>query len=35
MINATIHKVNECVHVADIDRLHRVYRRTLELLLAP
>jgi succinyl-diaminopimelate desuccinylase len=35
VINATIHKVNECVSVADIDRLHRLYFRTLELLLAP
>jgi len=35
VINETIHKVNECVRVADIDRLHAVYRRTLELLLAP
>jgi len=34
MINETIHKVNECVRVADIDRLHRIYRRILELLLA-
>jgi succinyl-diaminopimelate desuccinylase len=34
VINATIHKVNECVRVADIDRLHSLYRRTLELLLA-
>jgi hypothetical protein len=25
--------VNECVRVADIDRLHSIYRRTLELLL--
>jgi hypothetical protein len=25
--------VNECVRVADIDRLHSLYRRTLELLL--
>ena len=32
--NETIHKVNECVRVADIDRLHAVYRRTLEVLLA-
>jgi len=31
--NPTIHKVDECVRVADIDRLHGVYRRTLELLL--
>jgi len=34
VINATIHKANECVQVADIDALHRLYRRTLELLLA-
>jgi succinyl-diaminopimelate desuccinylase len=34
VINATIHKANECVRVADIDRLHHLYRRTLELLLA-
>jgi succinyl-diaminopimelate desuccinylase len=34
VINASIHKVNECVRVADIDGLHRIYRRTLELLLA-
>jgi succinyl-diaminopimelate desuccinylase len=33
--NETIHKVNECVRVADIDRLQRIYYRTLELLLAP
>ena len=33
VINATIHKVNECVSVADIDALHRIYLRTLELLL--
>ncbi len=33
VINATIHKVNECVRVADIDRLQRIYHRTLELLL--
>jgi len=33
VINASIHKANECVQVADIDRLQRVYRRTLELLL--
>jgi succinyl-diaminopimelate desuccinylase len=35
VINETIHKVNECVRVADIDRLQRLYRRILELLLAP
>jgi succinyl-diaminopimelate desuccinylase len=34
VINATIHKVNESVRVADIDRLHQIYYRTLELLLA-
>jgi succinyl-diaminopimelate desuccinylase len=34
VINESIHKVNECVRVADIDRLHGLYRRTLELLLA-
>jgi len=35
VINETIHKVNECVRVADIDGLHRIYHRILELLLAP
>jgi succinyl-diaminopimelate desuccinylase len=34
VINETIHKVNECVRVADIDRLQRIYHRILELLLA-
>lgn len=34
VVNQTIHKVNECVRVEDIDRLHRLYYRTLELLLA-
>ena len=34
VINESIHKVNECVRVADIDLLHSIYRRTLELLLA-
>jgi succinyl-diaminopimelate desuccinylase len=33
VINATIHKVNECVRVADIELLRGIYRRTLELLL--
>ena len=33
VINASIHKANECVRVADIDALHGLYRRTLELLL--
>ena len=35
VINSTIHKVDECVLVADIDRLHQLYFRILELLLAP
>jgi succinyl-diaminopimelate desuccinylase len=34
VINATIHKVNESVRIADIDGLHRIYHRVLELLLA-
>ena len=34
VINATIHKVNECVRVADVDKLSAVYERVLELLLA-
>jgi succinyl-diaminopimelate desuccinylase len=33
VVNSTIHKANECVKVADIERLRRAYRRTLELLL--
>ena len=28
-VNATIHKLNECVPVADVERLHRVYYETL------
>jgi succinyl-diaminopimelate desuccinylase len=31
--NATIHKINECIRVADIEPLKNIYRRTLELLL--
>jgi succinyl-diaminopimelate desuccinylase len=34
VVNESIHKVNESVAVADIDKLHALYRRTLELLLA-
>ena len=34
VVNQTIHKVNECVRVAEIDALSRTYRRVLELLLA-
>ncbi len=33
--NATIHKIDECVRVADIEPLKSIYRRTLELLLGP
>ena len=32
-INASIHKIDEHVNVADIERLKNIYRRTLELLL--
>jgi len=35
VVNQSIHKVDECVRVADIGRLHALYRRTLEILLAP
>ncbi len=31
VVNATIHKVDECVNVADIDVLARIYERVLEL----
>ena len=34
-INATIHKINECVALDDIDRLHDVYFHTLQALLSP
>jgi len=34
VINATIHKVNESVAVADVDRLHRIYLNALKELLA-
>ena len=33
VINATIHKVNECVRIADIDPLSKMYERIIELLL--
>jgi succinyl-diaminopimelate desuccinylase len=33
VVNATIHKVNECVRVNDIDTLSRAYERMMELLL--
>jgi succinyl-diaminopimelate desuccinylase len=32
-VNATIHQVNECVRIEDLDRLSRVYERLLERLL--
>ena len=34
VINSTIHKVNESVSVADIDRLHRIYLNALKEMLA-
>lgn len=34
VINATIHKVNECVRTADVEVLARMYERIMELLLA-
>ncbi len=34
-LNATIHKLNECVGVADIEPLKLTYQRTLEILLNP
>jgi len=33
VVNATIHKVNECVRIADIDALHRMYCNLLRRLL--
>ena len=35
VVNRTIHQVNECCAVADIDALHRSYLRLLERLLGP
>ncbi len=32
-VNATIHQVNECVRIEDLDRLSRIYERLLERLL--
>jgi succinyl-diaminopimelate desuccinylase len=34
-LNATIHQVDECVAVADLDQLHRIYGRMIERLLLP
>lgn len=33
VVNATIHKIDECVNVADIDVLSRIYERVMELAL--
>ena len=33
--NATIHKVNECLPVAEVEMLPKIYRRILEILLQP
>ena len=33
-VNATIHKVNECVHAADLQLLSRMYQRIMEKLIA-
>ncbi|CNI07489.1 succinyl-diaminopimelate desuccinylase [Yersinia massiliensis] len=33
-VNATIHKVNECVHAADLQLLSRMYQRIMEQLIA-
>lgn len=32
-VNATIHKVNECVNIADVDKLSKLYQKMLEKLL--
>jgi succinyl-diaminopimelate desuccinylase len=32
-VNATIHKINECVEIAELDRVSAIYRRMLEKLL--
>jgi succinyl-diaminopimelate desuccinylase len=33
VVNATIHKVNECVRIEEIDELHRMYVGILQRLL--
>jgi succinyl-diaminopimelate desuccinylase len=33
-VNATIHKVNECVNIAELEKLTDMYQKTLEKLLA-
>jgi succinyl-diaminopimelate desuccinylase len=35
VVNATIHKVNECVAIADVELVSQAYERIMELLLAP
>ncbi|WP_350441123.1 hypothetical protein, partial [Proteus terrae] len=32
-VNATIHKVNECVNAADLQQLSRIYQRVMEQLI--
>ena len=34
VVNASIHKVNECVRIEDVDTLHAIYLQTLRNLLA-
>lgn len=34
-LNATIHQVDECVAIEDLERLHRIYGRVIERLLLP
>ncbi|MFZ0501858.1 MAG: M20/M25/M40 family metallo-hydrolase, partial [Steroidobacteraceae bacterium] len=34
VVNASIHKVNECVRLTDIEALHRMYFNVLRILLA-
>lgn len=33
-VNATIHKINECVNAADLQQLSRMYQRIMEQLIA-
>ncbi len=33
LINATIHKINECASVTDLDKLSEIYKQTMENLL--
>jgi succinyl-diaminopimelate desuccinylase len=34
VVNATIHKLNECVKISDLDTLSKIYQRSLEKLLS-